>query len=79
MSSAVRVVWENVYGLLVDDGQLAIGIVASLAFVWALVAYAGESAQAWAGWILVALLVALTFANLYRTGHHARHRVAKEG
>ena len=34
MSSALRAIWNNTYGLLVDDGQLALGAVAALALTW---------------------------------------------
>lgn len=79
MSKALGVVWENLYGLLVEDGQLAIGIVVSLAVAWALTAYADETVHDAAGWILLVLLVALTFANLYRAGRNAQRRVAQKG
>ena len=75
MSGVLRAIWENAYGLLVDDGQLAIGIVASLAIVWAVATYGGERLRDTAGWLLLGLLLALVLANLYRAGLNARRAV----
>jgi hypothetical protein len=79
MSSALRSIWETSWGLLVDDGQLAVGIVVSLAIAWALAAYGGDSARDLAGWALLVLLVALTLANLYRAGVNARRKITAKG
>ncbi len=67
-------IWRTVWGLLVDDGQLAIGIVASLAIVWAVATYSAEPARDASGWLLLGLLVALTMGNLYRAGRRAQAR-----
>ena len=76
MSSTLRSIGLTVWELLVEDGQLAIGIVASLAITWVL-ANAGNDALAQvAGWILLALLVALMFANLVRAGRNARRKMS---
>jgi hypothetical protein len=79
MSKVLVAVWENLYGLVVEDGQLAIGIVVSLAITWALTAYAGDPLHDAAGWVLLVLLIALTLANLYRAGQNAKRRVAQKG
>ncbi len=79
MSKVLGAVWENLYGLLVEDGQLAIGIVVSLAIAWALAASAAEAVRDAAGWVLLVLLIGLTLANLYRAGQNARRRVAQKG
>jgi len=79
MSSALGSIWETLSGLLVDDGQLAVGIVVSLAIVWLLATYGGESLRDLAGWLLLALLVALTLANLYRAGVNARRKITAKG
>jgi uncharacterized membrane protein len=79
MSKVLAGIWENLYGLLVEDGQLAVGIVVSLAIAWALTAYAAEAVRDAAGWVLLVLLIALTLANLYRAGRNARRRVAQKG
>jgi hypothetical protein len=64
--------WEQIYGLLVEDGQIAIGTL--LAF-FATAAYAyvvGEtSARNSAGWLLFVLLMSLLLVNLYTTGRKA--------
>ncbi|HEV7663239.1 MAG TPA: hypothetical protein VGQ62_06860 [Chloroflexota bacterium] len=64
--------WEQIYGLLVEDGQIAIGTL--LAFI-AIAAYsylAGETEMRnSAGWVLFVLLMSLLLVNLYTTGRKA--------
>ncbi len=74
MSSALRAIWNNTYGLLVDDGQLALGAVAALALTWIVAQLTGEAIRENAGWLLLLLVVALVLANLYRAGHNTRSR-----
>ncbi len=47
-------IWNNTYGLLVDDGQLAVGAIAALVVIW----FAAQSAtlQENAGWLLLLVL-----------------------
>ena len=63
--------WEQIYGLLVEDGQIAIGTL--LAFVGtAIYAYlVGDELRDSAGWLLFTLLMALLLVNLYTTGRKA--------
>ena len=79
MSSLLGSIWETLWGLLVDDGQLAVGIVVSLAIAWTLATYGGEGLRDLAGWLLLVLLVALTLANLYRAGVSARRKINAKG
>ena len=74
MSSALRSIWNNTYGLLVDDGQLAVGAIAALVVIW----FAAQSAtlQENAGWLLLLLVLALVVANLYRAGRNARRQIS---
>jgi hypothetical protein len=74
MSSVLRAIWDNTYGLLVDDGQLAVGAIAALVVTW-LVAQSAPL-QDNAGWILLALVLALVIANLYRAGRNARRHIS---
>jgi chromate transport protein ChrA len=74
MSSVLRAVWDNTYGLLVDDGQLAIGAIVALAITWFLAQTSSDALRENAGWVLVALVVALVLANLYRAGRNARRK-----
>jgi len=66
MSNAIETIW----GLLVDDGSLAIGIVAVLALS-ALATTAGSGLVDLVGWILAAMLLVLLVTNLYRAGRNA--------
>ena len=75
MSSALAWVWENVVGLVIEDGQLAIGIVLALVVVAALSAF-GAALHPLLGWILLALLVLVLFANLVVTARRAKRRIA---
>ncbi|HEV8535471.1 MAG TPA: hypothetical protein VGR87_07090 [Candidatus Limnocylindria bacterium] len=71
-----RTVGAVLYGLLVDDGQLAIGALAALA-ITGVIAYAGGgAAHAVLGWALLAMVLALVVANLYRAGVGTRRRVS---
>jgi hypothetical protein len=76
MSNFLRGVWDNTYGLLVDDGQLAIGAIVALAITWA-VAQVSEGLRDSVGWLLVAMVVALVIANTYRAGHNARRKLKR--
>ena len=69
-------IWSTLVGLLVEDGQLAIGALAALAVTWALANAAGDSARQLIGWLLLILVLMLVVANLYRAGVTARARVS---
>jgi len=71
-----RTIWSTVYGLLVDDGQLAIGALAALAVTWLLAAAGGDRTQQIVGWALLAMVLVLVVLNLYRAGLVARARVS---
>lgn len=77
MSSFLRGVWDNTYGLLVDDGQLAIGAIAALAITWVVAQYANETVREDAGWLLLAMVIVLVIANTYRAGHNARRKLTR--
>ncbi len=74
MSSALRTIWETLWGLLVDDGQLAVGIVVALAITAFLVGIGNQLVDETAGWILLIMLVGLMVANLMRAGRNARRK-----
>ena len=63
--------WEQVYGLLVEDGQIAIGTLLALVATAAYSALAGEALRDSAGWLLFVLLMSLLLVNLYTTGRKA--------
>ena len=71
-----RSIWSTLVGLLIEDGQLAIGAILALAITWALANAGGGSAQQVVGWVLLAMVLALVVANLYRAGVTARARVS---
>jgi hypothetical protein len=72
--------WEQVYGLLVEDGQIALGTLAAFIACGAVSAAAGSvsnnlalqtSLRNSAGPLLFVLLMSLLLVNLYTTGRRA--------
>jgi hypothetical protein len=64
--------WEQVYGLLVEDGQIAIGTLLAFIATAGYSALVGEGdARNSAGWLLFVLLMTLLLVNLYTTGRKA--------
>jgi hypothetical protein len=67
--------WEQIYGLLVEDGQIAIGTLAAFVACGAVSTLAGnigsESLRNSAGPLLFVLLMTLLLVNLYTTGRKA--------
>lgn len=76
MSSVLRGIWDNTYGLLVDDGQLAVGAIVVLGITWVVASSSNQTLQDNAGWILLVLVLALVVVNLYRAGRSARRHVS---
>lgn len=72
--SSLRGVWEAVWGLLVDDGSLAVGIVVALGVTWAAAVVLGEGAHDVVGWLLLAMVTVLVVANLQVAGRRVRGR-----
>jgi hypothetical protein len=56
----------------VEDGALAVGIVAALAVTWLLSTLLADPAQDQIGWLLLAILVILVVLNLRAAGQSAR-------
>ena len=69
-------IWSILVGLLIEDGQLAIGALLALVITWALATAGGASAQQVVGWVLLVMVLVLVVANLYRAGLTARARVS---
>ena len=70
--------WEQIYGLLVEDGQIAIGTLAAFIGCGAVSALAGflgsESLRESVGPLLFVLMMTLLLVNLYTTGRKAYAR-----
>lgn len=60
--------WEQIYGLLVEDGHITIGTLAAFVAAAAWSALVGEQLRESAGPLLFALLMSLLLVNLYTTG-----------
>ena len=71
----MRFVWENVVGLVIEDSQLAIGIVLALAITWGL-STLGDKVQDVIGWLLLVLLIIVFLGNLVVTARRAKRRLA---
>jgi hypothetical protein len=70
--SSLKGVWEAVWGLLVEDGSLAIGIVAALAVTWIAAVVLADPQRDQVGWLLLAMLLVLVVLNLRAAGRRAR-------
>jgi hypothetical protein len=68
--------WEQIYGLLVEDGQIAIGTLAAFLATAAWAALVGEELRTSAGPLLFVLLMTLLLVNLYTTGRKAHAKRA---
>jgi len=71
-------VWEQVYGLLVEDGQIAVGTLAAFAATFAWASLVGEPLRDLAGPILFVLLMTLLLVNLYIAGREEQARRTRE-
>jgi hypothetical protein len=69
-------IWSTLVGLLIDDGQLAIGALLALAIAWAIAYTGGDQGRDMSGWVLLVIVLALVVLNLYRAGVSARARVS---
>jgi hypothetical protein len=77
--SSLTGVWAAIWGLLVEDGSLAIGIVAALALTWIAAVVLGEAQRDQVGWLLLAMLLVLVVVNLRAAGRRARGSVSRSG
>jgi hypothetical protein len=71
-----RSIWSTVVGLLIEDGQLAIGALVALAITWAIAYSGGDQGRDVSGWVLLVMVLGLVVANLYRAGVGIRRRVS---
>ena len=78
-SGTVKAIWETVWGLLVEDGSLAAGIVAALAVTWLVSRLLADPAQDQIGWLLLAMLVLLVVLNLRAAGRSVRRKTGQVG
>ena len=77
MSKVLRAIWDNSYGLLVDDGQLALGAVLALGITWVVAKAGGDTVRENVGWLLYLMVVALVVVNIYRAGHRLRGKMTR--
>jgi len=69
----LKAIWENTYGLLVDDGRLAGGAVLGLIVTWLFAVIApNETLRQLAGPLLLTWVCALLLSNLYAAGRKAK-------
>ena len=68
-----------VWGLLVEDGSLAAGIVVALAVTWLAAAILPEQAVDQVGWLLLAMLVILVLFDQRAPGQRARRDAESRG
>jgi hypothetical protein len=74
-----KAIWNKTYGLLVDDGRLALGALAGLAVTGVLSTLAPPAtAHAYAGPVLLGWTCLLVISNLYVAGRRARRLVESQ-
>ncbi len=67
----LKLIWDQLYGLLVDDGQMAAGALI-IQVVCGLVGLSlPEEERAVAGFLFLGLVCALVIVNLYKAGRNA--------
>jgi len=74
--SSLRGIWKAVWGLVVEDGSLAGGIVFALGATWLAAVLLAEPARDQVGWLLLAMLSVLVVLNLRAAGQSVRRRVS---
>jgi hypothetical protein len=72
--SSLTGIWDALWGLLVEDGSLAIGIVAALAVTWLAAIAVADAQRDQVGWLLLAMLLVLV-VNLRSAGRRARDAI----
>ena len=77
--SSLAGIRDAVWGLLVEDGSLAIGIVAALAVTWIAAIVLADAQRDQVGWLLLALLLILVVVNLRAAGRRARGDAGRAG
>ena len=77
--SSLAGVWAAVWGLLVEDGSLAIGIVTALALTWLAAVVLADALRDQVGWLLLAMLLVLVVVNLRAAGRRARGTASGTG
>ena len=73
--SSLTGIWDALWGLLVEDGSLAIGIVAALALTWLAAIALADAQRDQIGWLLLVMLLALVILNLRSAGRRARDAI----
>ena len=73
-----RTIWSTLVGLLIEDGQLAIGALLALAITWAIASSGGDQGRDVSGWVLLVIVLVLVVANLSRNVQYVPHGVDYE-
>jgi fucose permease len=72
----VKGLWDAVWGLLVEDGSLAVGILGALAITWVAAVVLDDAARNFVGWLLLAMLTVLVVLNLQAAARNARRKLS---
>jgi hypothetical protein len=76
-SGTLKGILDAVWGLLVEDGSLAVGIIAALAVTWLAAAVLADPQRDQVGWLLLAILVVLVVWNVRAAGRRVRRIAAR--
>ena len=77
--SSLTGIAQTIWGLLVEDGSLAVGIIVALGVTWLAATALPEPALDQVGWLLLAMLVVLVILNLRATGLRASRQASAAG
>ena len=75
-SISFKGIGKALWGLLVEDGSLAGGIVVALAITWIAAVVVSEATRDQIGWLLLVMLTFLLAFNLRAAGRKARRTIA---
>jgi type IV secretory pathway VirB2 component (pilin) len=76
--SSLTAVAATIWGLLVEDGSLAVGIIVALGLTWLAATVLPDPQLDQIGWLLLAMLIILVILNLRAAALGARRKISAQ-